>query len=564
MPQLFDFHAESEHLAVWRSDTDGRYQIELRALQGQTLGKISAEFLPLEPQWSPDGSTVAFGSNNGLLYLHRLGDANPTVVFADPSLQAGFCKWAADGNRLVFSAYNKVRHTPPSIYCLTLDTGHTLQLTDDAKTVDRFPHWSPSGQWVAFQRQFLDEPELPRHVYLVDGQTGQCIPLLSTSQDDCVIGRFSWSPDSSSVLVRQTLQDRVRLSVIRLEDESTTWRYESETIQGGAFSPQGDRILCICTDELLWFAYPAGTLLQRLPLASLSPVGFYLTGPKIGFDRRATTVYFLGVNFCLYRWHIGGNCDCILEDSLLVRPAFTHEEYFVPSRDGRLIPVQRFIPPEPRSTAVLYVHGGPGEAIDPDDPFMLHLLADGVEFVCTAYRGSSGYGPEHQDANWGEYGRADVWDVLAAGFDWKKRAGENRPLIVAGYSYGGFLTFLALAQTEIPWAGGIALWSVSELSHLGLHQHRAFPTDAAQQAAARVERSPLQQAGRIRNPLLIFHGALDTAATSEEMKAIQAAVLGQGGKCELIIFDDDTHGLMRHRDEIHARVLCFLREQPCT
>jgi dipeptidyl aminopeptidase/acylaminoacyl peptidase len=135
---------------------------------------------------------------------------------------------------------------------------------------------------------------------------------------------------------------------------------------------------------------------------------------------------------------------------------------------------------------------------------------------------------------------------------------------VAGYSYGGFLTFLALAQTEIPWAGGIALWSVSELSHLGLHQHRAFPTDAAQQAAARVERSPLQQAGRIRIPLLIFHGALDTAATSEEMKAIRAAVSGQGGECELIIFDDDTHGLMRHRDEIHARVLRFLREQPCT
>jgi dipeptidyl aminopeptidase/acylaminoacyl peptidase len=432
-------------------------------------------------------------------------------------------------------------------------------LTNDANTVDRFPHWSPSGQWVAFQRQFLDEPELTRRVYVVEVQSGQCFPVLNASDSDIDTERFSWSPDSSSLVVKQGYQGQIRLSVIRLEDKSTTWSYESETIQGGIFSPQGDRILCICADELLWFAYPEGTLLQRLSLASLSPVRFNFTSPQIGFDQRATTLYFLGVNSCLYRWNIGRNCDCIIEDDPTVRPAFAHEEYHVPSRDGRPIPVQRFIPPTPKSSAILYIHGGPGEAIDPDAPFMLRLLAEGVEFVCAAYRGSSGYGPEHADANQGEYGRADVWDILAAGFDWKKRTGEDRPLIVAGYSYGGFLTFLALAQEEIPWAGGVAMWSVSGMHRQPLHRHRAFPTDADQLALARIERSPLEQAGRIRVPLLIFHGALDTTATTEEMKSIQDSVVSRGGECELIIFEDDTHGLVRHRDEIHAHVLSFLK-----
>lgn len=559
MPKLFDLHAESERLAIWRSDPDGRYKIELRTLQRETLGEVAADFLPLGPHWSPDGTAVAFGSNDGLLYLHQLGETDPKVVFANPALQAGFCEWAGDRNRLVFSAYDTTLHTPPNLYCLALDTGHTLQLTDDANTVDRFPHWSPSGQWVAFQRQFLDEPELPRRVFVVEVQSGQCFPILNASEGDIDTGRFSWSPDSSSLLVKQAHQGRIRLSVIRLEDKSTTWSYESETVQGGAFSPQGDRLLCICTDELLWVAYPEGTLLQRLSLASMSPVGFYLTGPKIGFDLRATTLYFLGVNFCLYRWHIGGNCDCILKDSLLVRPTFAHEEYRVPSRDGRPIPVQRFIPPQPRSSAILYVHGGPGEAIDPDDPFMLRLLAEGVEFVCAAYRGSSGYGPEHQEANRGEYGRADVWDILAVGFDWKKRTGEDRPLIVAGYSYGGFLTFLALAQEEFPWVGGIVMWTVSGWHRLTFHQHRAFPNEADQLAQARIERSPLEQARRIRIPLLIFHGALDTAATTEEMKFIQGSVESGGGACEMIVFADDTHGLVRHRDEIHVHVLSFLK-----
>ncbi|MEN4042502.1 MAG: hypothetical protein ROW39_09170, partial [Anaerolineaceae bacterium] len=158
---LFDFHAKTERLAVLRIEPDGRHRIELRTLQGQVLGEIPADFLPILSHWSPDGSTIAFDSNDGLLYLFHPGDTGPKVVFADAALQAGFCEWAADGNRLVFSAYDRVLETPPNIYCLALDSGRAFQLTDDPKTVDRFPHWSPSGQWVAFQRQFLDEPELP-------------------------------------------------------------------------------------------------------------------------------------------------------------------------------------------------------------------------------------------------------------------------------------------------------------------------------------------------------------------------------------------------------------------
>lgn len=506
---------------------------------------------------------MAFGSDDGLLYLHRLGDANPTVVFADPSLQAGFCQWAADGNRLIFSAYDKVSGIPPNIYCLELDTGEIRQLTNDPKAVDRFPHWSPSGEWVAFRRQFVDEPELPRWLYVVEVPSGRCFPVLNPTEGDMDIGRFSWSPDSALLLVtRLTLPQKEwgQLQVVRLADQSVTWSYASETVRGGAFSPQGDRILGICTDELLWFTYPEGTLLARLSLASMSPVRFYFTGPQIGFGPDGSTVYFLGENACLYRWRIGETCDCMLEEYSPARPAFTHEEYRVTARDGRLIPVQRFIPPSPKLPAILYVHGGPGGAIDPDDAFMLRLLTEGVEFVCVAYRGSVGYGLEHAEANRGEYGRADVWDILDAGFDWKKRSGEDRPLIVAGYSYGGFLTFLALAQEEIPWAGGITLYAASGLHRMGLHQQRAFPAATSQQAAAQIERSPLQQARRIRVPLLIFHGALDTVATTEEMKSIQASIVGTGGSCDLIVFKDDTHGLMRHRDEIHAHVLRFLRQ----
>jgi hypothetical protein len=487
MLHLFDLHAESGRLALRKSDSGGYGGIELRTLQGQLLGEIPADFLPQEPHWSFNGLSIAFGSNEGLLYTYQPGDPKPAVVFANPSLNAGFCEWAADGSRLVFSAYDKLQGTPPNLYCLALDTGSVNQLTSGDKTVDRFPHCSPSGQWVAFQRQFLDEPEIPRHATLVSLSTGQCSPVLDPFEGDVDCGRFGWNLDSSALLVTLSQGDWRQLRVIRLQDRSTSWSYEAKTIQSGVFSPRGDRILCICRDELLWFTYPEGVLIQRLSLASGASVRHFFTGPQVRFDLSNNAAYFLGEDHCLYRWSIGGTYERIFEDDQPTRPAFTREEHRVTSRDGRPVPVQRFIPPEPRSVAILYIHGGPGDAIDPDDAFMGALLAEGIEFVCAAYRGSSGYGHEHEEANREEYGRADVMDILAAGFDWRERFGKNRPLIAAGYSYGGFLTFLALAQEEFPWAGGIAMWPVSDMSHMSLHLHKAFPEDAGQREAALVE-----------------------------------------------------------------------------
>jgi dipeptidyl aminopeptidase/acylaminoacyl peptidase len=555
---LFDFHAKSGRMALRMSDLRENSWLETRSLEGKLLGKISNDYLPQGFHWSPDGSEIAFGSNDGFLYVYRLGDLKPKSVFTERALQAGFCEWSPDGSQLVFSAYERESTASPNIYCLDLGTDETRQLTDDPKMVDRFPHWSPSGNWISIKRQYLDEPEVPPRVYLLEMQSRNCLPLLESDETDYYHGRFGWSPDSSTLLVTQMQKGINQLKAIRFADKVQTWSYELTSIRGGAFSPSGDRILCICVDELLWFSYPQGKLIERLSLESMSPVKISLTGPQIGFDLERNTVYFLCENSCLYRWNIGGVCETIQEEGQQTKPAFEHEAYTIVSRDGRSIPVQRFIPPHPRKPAILYVHGGPGEAIDPDDPFMLRLLEEGYEFVCAAYRGSTGYGGEHAEANRGEYGRADVWDLIACGLDWTKRSGKDRPLILAGYSYGGFLTFLSLAQKENIWAGGIALWSVMDLHHLGLHRHRALPADPVQRGKAEVERSPIKQAGNIHVPMLIFHGVLDTAATTVEAQSIQNTILRHGGECDLVIYEDDTHSLMRHRDDIHQRVMKFL------
>ena len=560
----FDYHVQANMLALLRSGLMRSNWIELGDLRGEIVGKVGSEFLPLVPRWSPDGSRIAFGSNDGLIYLYSLGDAVPEILIGIEDLEAGFPEWSPDGTRLVFSAYDRETHAPPNIYCLELATGEVKQLTASDDEVDRFPFWSPSGEWIAFRRQHLGDPERRLRVCLLEVASGRCLQVPAVPGAQCRMGRLGWSPDSAHVLVTKELSNSVCLQALRLKDMTADWSHSAPTIHGGAFSPSGGLVLCVCTDELLWFSFPAGQLVERLTLPPTAAVKEYSTGPEVCFGNE-DDVLFLGTDSCLYRWKSGDACSVALREEPEQKPHFTLEEYAVSSLDRRSVPVQRFTPTCPSSVAIQYVHGGPGGPIDPDDPFMLRLLAEKVEFVCAAYRGSAGYGDEHKEANRGEYGRADVWDVLACGREWRQRTQGRRPLVLVGYSYGGFLALLALAQPEAPWAGGIAMWTVSGLHRLPAHAHRAFLDDSYERAVAMVERSPLEQAGHIQAPPLIFHGARDTVATTEELRQIQQRIHAAGGTCDLVIFEDDTHSLMRHRDDIHAMTLQFLGriEQAC-
>ena len=546
----FDLHADSQYLAVRKADFRGTVCLELRTAQGEIVGEIENALLPNAPRWSPDGSRIAFSGNDGPLYLYTVGDAAPEIVFRDEALQAGFPEWSPKGSSLVFSAFGRASHSPPNIYLLDLQTRLTTRLTNDDNAVDRFPVWSPSGRWVAFKRQFLDEPGRPSWVYVVDVETEKCLAVGRGA-----LQRFGWSPDSNLMLVKDGQGDSTRLRAIRIWDSVVVWTHGAAFIHGGAFSAKGDSVLRIREDELTWVAFPSSELNDCLPLPA--PVEGYFTGPNVSLGDEGS-VYFLHQGSSIDRWIAGVRAITVLKEELEPRPTFFRQEYSVVSGDGLSVPVQRFIPPNAKAPAVLYVHGGPGAPINPDDATMLCLLSEGHECICAAYRGSAGYGQKHEGANRGEYGRADVWDVVACAQDWVVRTGGSRPLVLAGFSYGGFLGLLALSQARSLLAGGIIMWPVTGLHRLLSHAHRALPEGREEQCQAMTERSAMEKAIHIRVPVLIFHGALDTVGTVEELSVIQRRIQATSGECTLRVFDDDTHALRRHLDEIHADILRFL------
>ena len=67
----------------------------------------------------------------------------------------------------------------------------------------------------------------------------------------------------------------------------------------------------------------------------------------------------------------------------------------------------------------------------------------------------------------------------------------------------------------------------------------------------------MERATRIKRPTLLFHGALDTVATTSDMQRIEKRINDSGGDCSLIVFGDDTHSLAKHREEIYKRAVQF-------
>ncbi|WP_338056593.1 prolyl oligopeptidase family serine peptidase [Sinosporangium album] len=128
--------------------------------------------------------------------------------------------------------------------------------------------------------------------------------------------------------------------------------------------------------------------------------------------------------------------------------------------------------------AIFLLHGGP-HAHDADafSPEVSAWVECGFVVVRVNYRGSTGYGVAWRDALQGEVGHIELADVMAVR-DAVVARGLVDPdrLVLAGSSWGGFLTLLGLGTQPKAWAAGIAAVPITD--------HRTAYEDEAERLRA--------------------------------------------------------------------------------
>lgn len=206
----------------------------------------------------------------------------------------------------------------------------------------------------------------------------------------------------------------------------------------------------------------------------------------------------------------------------------TAEQHWVEGNGGLIhVFLSRPTPETNLVGTVMLLHGGPaGHDADAFSPLVAAWIDSGFVVVQPNYRGSSGYGSSWERANWGRPGLTEVEDLLSVQ-KWLLDKGftEEGRLILAGESWGGYLTLLALGVASEYWACGIALRPIADFVTawneepvwLQAEDMRLFGGSPEDVPERYLESSPLTYVKQIQSPLLVGGSVEDPRCTWNQL-----------------------------------------------
>ena len=158
------------------------------------------------PRWSPDGSRIAFLSDDGtgmnVYWVPPTGGARRKI--AQTHLQyldrftsigaVGSQPWSPDGRRLVFSRLEPTNSV--ALWTADIESGQEARLTSPpAGASDWRGAWSHDGKWIAFNRSATGSPS---NLYLVPASGGE--PRAVLPDETVTRGAATWSLDDRRLL----------------------------------------------------------------------------------------------------------------------------------------------------------------------------------------------------------------------------------------------------------------------------------------------------------------------------------------------------------------------------
>lgn len=253
----------------------------------------------------------------------------------------------------------------------------------------------------------------------------------------------------------------------------------------------------------------------------------------------------------------------------------------IAARDGRSIPAYLTLPPgaaKKNLPMVVLLHGGPWVrgATWRFDAEVQFLATRGYAVLQPEFRGSTGYGADHFEAGFKQWGRA-MQDDVADATRWAVAQGHADPrrICLAGASYGGYATLMGLARDPelyrcgVQWVGVTDIelmytvrWSdlTNRFKAYGMPRMIGDPVKDADLLRAA---SPLQNASRIRQPLLMAYGAWDVRVPLVHGEKFRDAVKPHNPDVEWVVYPNEGHGWDRveTRLDFWGRVEKFLARQ---
>lgn len=551
---------------IWRADSDGSWPVQITQADDRQLGLTMA----------PDGKTLWFEQDQGgneQYDVYRVpADGGAVVnVTNTPDLREDDLLFSADGSMLAMDT-KKSSEGQTNLAVMDVASGTVRALTAETDPAWR---WSPVA-WVNGTTTLIAEranaDTVNAEVWRVDVATGKATRLLGktgvtyqasdatrdgkiiavtttqgTGQNhaailDTATGKLSalaatpWeqttgaiSPDGKSLVVSTGVDGRSEIALADLATGAMTPLAlppgTNYTVGGTPFSPDGTRLMVTHagadtpTDIYAYdIAKRSAARMTRFAMASLDPAHL----PK------STIVTYKSF-------------DGTLVSAVVTMP-------FNLKRDGS-------------NPAVLIPHGGPtGQTQDGFSAWATALASRGYVVIQPNPRGSTGYGIAFQKANFQDLGGGDLKDELAAK-DYLVASGyvDAKKVGIAGGSYGGFMTLMAIGKAPDAFAAAVDLFGIIDWREMWKHEDALLqayqkgllgsPDDAPKVYDAT---SPLTYINQAKAPLLVMQGENDIRVPPGQSKQVIEALKAKGNIVDGVFYPGEGHGFYKREHNADA------------
>ncbi|HEU0172663.1 MAG TPA: S9 family peptidase [Blastocatellia bacterium] len=495
-------------------DSDFTYS-HLWTLNVETREKkrlTEGDFTVSDPQWSPDGASIAFVMSKGGFQ------------------ESSFIDISDDRNT--------------DIYIVSVKGGSPRQLTTNPGP-DANPRWSPDGKLIAY----TSTPEQKSWAAKTDAMVispdgGAPRNLTKDFYESANSGESSlaWTPDGNTLYFSSGVGLYTHIFSVPVGGGEVT-QVTRESRNYNAFDISGHPAAANAPTPAPNPSEAANTPNWKIAYTVndsftaddiwVAPIRQIDQAKKITWVNPQIRDFALAKTRVI-KWKGPDNLDV---EGLLVSP-LGYEE-------GKRYPL------------ILQIHGGPyGRFTDTFNSRSQLWAAKGYAVLMPNPRGSTGYGNRFATANIGDWGGKDFKDIMA-GVDSLIARGIADPdkLVVMGGSYGGFMTFWTITQTDRFKAAighaGISDWTsfhgqsdVPGLMEYGL--------GGQPWASAETYRkwSPMTHVDRVKTPLLITHGERDLRVPIVQAEQYYRALKMRGVETVFLRYPREGHGIQEPNHQI--------------
>ncbi len=214
--------------------------------------------------------------------------------------------------------------------------------------------------------------------------------------------------------------------------------------------------------------------------------------------------------------------------------------------------------PGKRYPVFVYVYGGPhGQQVTEEwyKALPLHqALVDRGWIVFTLdNRGTNRRGMQFESAVYRSMGNAEVADQLA-GVEWLKRQDfvDPRQLAVMGWSYGGYMTLKLLEKAPGAFAAGVAVAPVTKWELYDTAYTERYLGNPSVDPKPYESSNALEDAVKIRDPLLLIHGMSDDNVVFQNSTALYAKLQQAKRPFEMMAYPGTTHAIAGEGPQTHV------------